>query len=62
MQYTSLANIEKWACRIPMPAYAIHDQTAIKVTDDTIEVMLPERMVIVRDNLLGLSRFIEYPL
>jgi len=35
----SLANIEKLAATIPVPSYAIDDQTAIKVTDDTIEVI-----------------------
>ena len=37
MPDTSLANIEKWAARIPVPAYAIDDQTAIKVVDGTVE-------------------------
>jgi dipeptidase E len=40
MPDTSLANIEKWAARIPVPAYAIDDETAIKVTDDAGEVVL----------------------
>ncbi|TCM45159.1 Type 1 glutamine amidotransferase-like domain-containing protein [Kribbella sp. VKM Ac-2568] len=35
----SLANAEKWAARIPAPTYAIDDQTAIKVTDGTVEVI-----------------------
>ncbi|MFC0515451.1 Type 1 glutamine amidotransferase-like domain-containing protein [Mucilaginibacter angelicae] len=35
----SLANIEKLAATIPVPSYAIDDQTAIKVTDGTIEVI-----------------------
>jgi dipeptidase E len=35
----SLANAEKWAARIPAPTYAIDDETAIKVTDGTIEVI-----------------------
>jgi len=35
----SLANIEKLAATLPMPSYAIDDQTAIKVTDDSIEVI-----------------------
>ena len=39
MPDTSLANIERWAAGIPVPAYAIDDQTAIKVTDDTVEVV-----------------------
>lgn len=35
----SLASIEKLAATIPVPSYAIDDQTAIKVTDGTIEVI-----------------------
>jgi dipeptidase E len=35
----SMANAEKWAAGIPVPAYAIDDQTAIKVTDGTAEVV-----------------------
>jgi dipeptidase E len=39
MPDTSLANIERWAAGIPVPAYAIDDQTAIKVTDGVVEVV-----------------------
>ena len=39
MPDTSLANIEKWASGIPVPTYAIDDETAIKVVDSTIEVV-----------------------
>jgi dipeptidase E len=39
MPDTSLANIERWAAGIPVPAYAIDDQTAIQVTDGTVEVV-----------------------
>jgi dipeptidase E len=35
----SLANAEKWAARLPVPTYAIDDQTAIKVTDGVVEVI-----------------------
>ena len=35
----SMANAESWAAGIPGPAYAIDDQTAIKVTDGTIQVV-----------------------
>ena len=35
----SLANAEKWAGRLPVPVYAIDDQTAIKVADGTVEVV-----------------------
>ena len=35
----SLANAEQWAARLPVPTYAIDDQTAIKVTDGSVEVI-----------------------
>ncbi len=35
----SLANLEKLAATIPVPSYAIDDQTAIKVTNGDIEVI-----------------------
>jgi len=35
----SLANLEKLADTLPMPSYAIDDATAIKVVDNTIEVI-----------------------
>jgi dipeptidase E len=35
----SLANLEKLSATLPMPSYAIDDQTAIKVTNDRIEVI-----------------------
>ncbi len=35
----SAANAEKWAAKIPAAVYAIDDQTAIKVVDDTVEVV-----------------------
>jgi dipeptidase E len=36
---SSSANAEKRAARLPVPVYAIDDQTAIKVTDGAIEVI-----------------------
>jgi dipeptidase E len=39
MADTALANIEKWAAGIPVPTYAIDDDTAIKVVDGTVEVI-----------------------
>lgn len=39
MPDTTLANIEKWASGIPVPTYAIDDQTAITVVDGTVEVI-----------------------
>ena len=35
----SLANAEKWAARLPVPVYAIDDETAIKVTGGKVEVV-----------------------
>ncbi len=35
----SMANAEKWAAGMPVPAYAIDDQTAIKVIDGSIEII-----------------------
>jgi dipeptidase E len=35
----SLAEAERWAAGIDPPAYALDDQTAIKVTDGTVEVV-----------------------
>ena len=34
-----MAGAEKWAASMPVPSYAIDDQTAIKVTDGTVEVV-----------------------
>jgi hypothetical protein len=34
-----LAEIEAWAAGLSVPAYAIDDQTAIKVLDGTVEVV-----------------------
>jgi dipeptidase E len=39
MPDNSLANAERWAAGIPVPAYAIDDQTAIKVIDGVVEVI-----------------------
>ena len=35
----NMANAERWAAGVGMPAYAIDDQTAIKVTEDGVEVI-----------------------
>jgi dipeptidase E len=35
----NLANAEKWAAEIGVPAYAIDDQTAIRAADGTVEVI-----------------------
>jgi dipeptidase E len=39
MPANSMAGAEKWAAGMPVPAYAIDDQTAIKVVDGTVEVV-----------------------
>jgi len=39
MPDNSMANAERWATRMPVPSYAIDDQTAIKVSDGTVEVV-----------------------
>jgi dipeptidase E len=39
MPENSTANAEKWAAEMPVPSYAIDDQTAIKVTDGSVEVV-----------------------
>jgi dipeptidase E len=36
---SSVSNIERWAAGIPVPTYAIDDETAVKVTDGTVEVV-----------------------
>ncbi len=35
----SMTNIERLASRVPVPAYAIDDETAIKVSGDTVDVI-----------------------
>ena len=35
----SMADAERWAAGISVPAYAIDDETAIKVVDDAVEVV-----------------------
>ncbi len=35
----TMADAERWAAGLSCPAYAIDDQTAIKVTDGTVEVV-----------------------
>src|SRR6478752_982079 len=39
MPDNSMASAEQWAAKLPVPGYAIDDQTAIKVTDGTVEVV-----------------------
>jgi dipeptidase E len=36
---SSMANVEKWASEIPVPTYAIDDQTAVKVAGGAVEVI-----------------------
>lgn len=35
----SMDNAEKWAAMLPVPVYAIDDQTAIKVNGSDVEVI-----------------------
>jgi dipeptidase E len=35
----SFANAQKWAARLPVPVFAIDDQTAIKVNGDSVEII-----------------------
>jgi dipeptidase E len=39
LPHNTMANAEKWAADIADPAYAIDDETAIKVVDGTVEVV-----------------------
>jgi dipeptidase E len=39
MPENSLADAENWAAGVPVPGYAIDDQTAIKVIDGAVEVV-----------------------
>jgi dipeptidase E len=39
MPDNSLANAEKWAASVPVPGYAIDDQTTLKVIDGAVEVV-----------------------
>jgi dipeptidase E len=39
MPANSMASAERWAASMPVPAYAIDGQTAIKVTDGAVEVV-----------------------
>jgi dipeptidase E len=39
MPENTMADAERWAAGLPNPAYAIDDQTAIKVTDGTVDVV-----------------------
>jgi dipeptidase E len=35
----SMANVEQWAAGVPVSTYAIDDETAIKVSGGTVEVV-----------------------
>jgi len=37
--FESMADVEKWAAGIPVPTYAIDDETAIRVVDGSPEVV-----------------------
>ena len=39
LPHNTLANAEKWAAKLSVPAYAMDDETAIKVVGDAVEVI-----------------------
>jgi len=39
LPHNTMTNAEKWAASMPVPAYAIDDETAIRVTDDAVDVV-----------------------
>ena len=39
LPYNTMANAEKWAAGMGMPAYAIDDETALKVVEGSVEVV-----------------------
>lgn len=39
LPHNTMADAERWAAVMPVPGYAIDDQTAIKVVDDTVDVV-----------------------
>lgn len=39
LPHNTMSNAEKWAASMPVPAYAMDDQTAIKVVDGEVEVV-----------------------
>jgi dipeptidase E len=39
LPYNTLAHAEKWAAGMPVPSYAIDDETALKVVDGAVEVI-----------------------
>jgi dipeptidase E len=39
LPHNTMAHAERWAAGLPVPGYAIDDETALKVTDGTVEVI-----------------------
>ena len=39
MPGNSMASAEQWAAKLPVPGYAIDDQTAIRVIDGAVDVV-----------------------
>jgi dipeptidase E len=39
LPHNTMADAERWAAGMPVPCYAIDDQTAIKVVDGEVEVI-----------------------
>jgi dipeptidase E len=47
---SSMARVERMAAEVPVPTYAIDDETAIKVVDDTVEVISEGHWKLLRPN------------
>jgi dipeptidase E len=39
LPHNTMANAERWAAEMPLPSYAIDDETAFKVSDGSVEVV-----------------------
>ena len=60
MPENSMAHAERWAARMPHPAYAIDDETAIKVVDGAVDVVSEGHWNLFRsDTRLGGRRIVR---
>jgi dipeptidase E len=55
MPDSSLANIERWAAGVPVPTYAIDDESAIKVIDGAAEVVSEGHWELINAERSGLA-------
>ena len=55
MPQNTMAEAERWAADIAGPAYAIDDQTAIKVVDGTVEVVSEGHWKLITPDLAGVA-------